>query len=178
MLTSKNPFLTPQSILLTVFLSLASISCAEEPQTRKPPVELAFDGGMVGGKTTFEVKIDEKKEYLLGVAFSLDENAAKAAQVEKILGIPYLAGSGKWIEPGVPAKFNIQIHKQPNNEMVLDSLVDHPKTRPGYKSRTADIAVFPMDVGVYRVTLQYVQGSPALASIPASILFTKAHHGK
>lgn len=178
MLTSKNPFLTLQSILLIVFMSLTSISCAEEHQKQKPPIELVFDGGIVGERIAFEVKIDEKKEYLLGLIFSIDENPAKAAQVKKILGIPYLAGSGKWIEPGVPAKFNIQIHKQPNNEMVLDSLVDHPKTRPGYKSRTADIAIFPMDVGVYRVTLQYVQGSPALASIPAKILFTKAHHGK
>lgn len=176
---SKNWVSTFRIPCFVAIFLLGLTSCAEKSKLQKPPIHLPFDAAQVGSKTTFEVKIVEKNEYLLGVVFSIEKTPGESTRVGKILGMPYQQTStGQWLELGLPASFRVRIYKQPDNEELLNKIVDHPKTRAGHLGRTADIALIPLNEGIYSITLEYLQGAPELAALPAKIVFSEAHHGK
>jgi Domain of unknown function (DUF5625) len=180
MFNSRKVLSTLQIIFLLALTSLGLTSCAGEPKIYKPPLLLPFDPGHVGSKTEFEVKIVEKRNYLLGIRFFIKATPEEAIRVGKVLGASkQIPGSIKFVELGVPATFRVQIYKQPGNQELLNELVDHPKTRVGGIGRTADVVSVDLEPGNYSVKLEYVQGAPELAALlPAEIIFAKSHHGK
>jgi hypothetical protein len=95
-----------------------------------------------------------------------------------ILGSPRKTESGEWIEPGVPAKFRVQIIQNETGKHVLDEIVERPETDAAYMGRAATLATKNLPIGLYTISVEYISGAPELAPLYAQISFARAHHGK
>lgn len=175
------------TLALIFFGFVSSVSAGD---VSKPPIELPFYPQKVGEIYTFDVNIVEQLTYLVGIRFYLilpnkwshffdkDPDPQEAKRFYEILGAPKNIAPGEWIESGVPAKFRVQIIKKESSKIVLDELVNHPKTRAHAYGRTADLVTQGLPEGYYSIRIEYLDGAPELAPLHAKILFTRAHHGK
>ncbi|WP_265287761.1 DUF5625 family protein [Verminephrobacter eiseniae] len=169
---------TLRVMFFMVLASFGLTSCAEESEYGKLPFSLPFDAGRVGSKTDFKINVIEKNKYRLSIVFAIKNIPEESKRIGKILGIPQRIGPAQWIERGVPAQFLVRVYKQPGNDELLNELVNHPKSSAGYVGRWADIVDIRLEPGNYSVTLEYMQGAPELAALPAKIVFARAYHGK
>ncbi|MBB3122326.1 DUF5625 family protein [Pseudoduganella violacea] len=165
-------------LLFAALVLLALGACTGSRAIPRPPLELPSATAQSGQEVLFEIEIIEKDQYLLGIKFLEQNTPGDAARLAQLLGASALDSSGKWIEQGVPASFQVRIRKKNKNEEILNELVDRPKTRAAYGGRVADISRINLEPGVYLVSLQYLRLAPALSAIPGKIFFSKAHHGK
>lgn len=156
----------------------------------KPPIEIPFYAQKVGEIYTFDVEIEQPLTYSVEIYFYLitpnkwfhflekAPDPQKARHFYEILGGAKNIAPGRWVEPGVPAKFKIQIIQKDNNKILLDEVIDHPKTRASAYGRVADIVEKMLPKGAYTIRMQYLDGSPELKSIHTKILFVKLYRGK
>jgi len=155
----------------------------------KPPIELPFHPNKVGGAYAFNADVTEQLTYSVDIRFYIarpnkyshffdKDSPEDAKRLADILGGPRNVAMGEWVEPGVPAKFRVQIIQKTDNKPVLDELVDHPKTSATYAGRYTTLASKNLPIGAYTIRIEYLDGAPELAPLHARILFARAHHGK
>lgn len=173
--------------LVLILLGLGPGASASDAS--KPPIELPFYPQKVGEVYAFDVNIVEQSTYSVDVSFYIKmpskyshlfdkESPEDAKRLFDILGGARKIGPREWIEPGVPAKFRIQIIRKMDGEFVLDELVDHPKTGITYMGRYAVLATKKLPPAQYSIRIEYLEGVSELAPLYAKILFARAHHGK
>ncbi len=180
-----NKFFNLRKILTLVLVSLGLVSNASAGTAMKWP----FDPKNVGQTYTFEVNVVEHHIYSVDLRFFLtvpnkwshflDKKAdpQEAKRFNEVLGMGGFVDH-IWIEPGVPVKLRVQIIQKSDGQVVLDELISRPKTMASGYGRYADLARKSLPVGTYSIRIDYLEGAPELASWPAEILFTRAHHGK
>jgi len=173
-----------------VFIFFGFVSSVSASDVSKPPIELPFYPQKVGEIYSFDVNVVEQLTYLVGIRFYLifpnkwshffdkDPDPQEAKRFYEILGAPKNIAPGEWIEPGVPAKFRVKIIKKENGNIILEELVNHPKTRAHAYGRTADLVTQGLPEGLYSIRIEYLEGAPEIAPLNAKILFARAHHGK
>lgn len=182
------------SFQFTFFFGLIVISgfgsIAKANGLDKPPVDIPFYPQKVGETYSFDVNVIEQLTYSIGVRFYLvlpnkwshfldkDESPEDARHLSEILGGARTTESGEWVEPGVPAKFRVQIVEKSSKAIFLDELISQPKTRATYMGRYAELVTKALPTGIYAIHIEYLYGARDLAPLHAKILFARAHHGK
>jgi len=175
------------------FIALASLGSSSNAATKlephAPPFTLPFDTKKIGQTYTFDVKIAEPLVYAVRLRFYINKPSKYShfldsysleddKRLRTILGGAVLADSGTWIEPGVPAKFLVQINTSADNKPLLSELIDHPKIASMHMGRYTDLVQKKLSAGIYTIRVGYLQGDPELGTLQAEILFARAHHGK
>ncbi len=185
----------PRKCLLAVlgifFMALAAVgftSFAGELKPEVPPFNLPFDTKKIGEVYTFDVKVVDQLTYAVNMRFYITEPNKYSHFFDRELPEDerrlhtILGGGGfinhEWIEAGVPAKFLVQIFQQPENILLIDKIVSHPKTSATYMGRYADLVQKNLPVGIYTIRIAYLEGGAELAPLHAKIQFARAHHGK
>ena len=174
--------------ILPIILSLTFISTSYGKDLNNPPIEIPFSTQNVGQTYNFDVNIKQQQTYGINLNFYLKlpnrwshfldkESPEDARRISDILGSPKLVNH-QWVEPGVPAKFRVQIIQRPANKVVLDQLINTPPTNAAYMGRHAILAEQELPKGTYNIRISYLEGSAALAPLQAKIIFSKAYHGK
>ncbi len=188
MLKLKN-FLYWLKICVLSPLLFGIFTSANASDASKPPVPIPFQPSKVGEVYTFQVNVVEQLTYAVLVYFYLtlpnkwshffdNESPEDEKRLAAMLGGTRKAESGEWVEPGVPAKFRVQIMQSRNQKIVLDELVEQPKTGSSYMGRYATLTTKNLPPDLYTIRVEYVAGAPELAPLHAKILFARAHHGK
>jgi hypothetical protein len=168
---------------------LGSSSGAAESEPLEPPFTLPFDTKKTGEAYTFHVKVIDPLVYAVGLRFYITrpskyshffdrESVEEEKRLHAILGGAVSADSGNWTEPGVPAKFLVQIHALADKKLFLSEVVDHPKIAAMYMGKHTNLVQTKLSPGVYAVRVEYLQGDPKLWPLQADISFARAHHGK
>lgn len=186
---SRNRFPILRALFFIMLTSFGLTLRAGETRFQEPPIDLLFTLNRVGQIYTFDVNITEQLTYSIDVRFHLTlpskwahffdkESPADSIRIHEILGGSRKNELGEWIEPGVPAKFRIQIIQKTSKAVILDELIDRPKTSSTYMGRYATLATKNLPIGAYTIRIDYLEGAPELAPLHATILFARAHHGK
>ncbi|MFY0570089.1 DUF5625 family protein [Archangium lansingense] len=174
-------------LLFLILLGFSPIGRASD--SGSPPIELPFHPQNVGAAYSFDVNVIEEQTYSVFLRFYIKEpnkyfqvfdkeSPEDAKRISAILGGARKTGATEWSEPGVPAKFRVQIIRKTDGGSVLDELVDHPKSSAMYMGRYVSLATKNLPVGSYTVRLEYLEGAAELAPLRAQISFAKSHHGK
>jgi len=172
------------------FLGCSAVTYGEN--IKKIPVVIPFYPGKLGEIYTFDVKITKQLEYSVGVRFYLIEPNKWSYLFDKDIRdvdpqvrrqFYDLMGGARFvnrqsIEPGLPAKFRVQIIQKKDGSMMLDETINHARTSASYLGRTADLVKKTLPPEIYTVRVEYLEGVPELASLIAQFLFVIAHHGK
>lgn len=178
-----------RKIFTLVLIFLGFVSSVSAGDVSNPPIKLPFYPQKVGETYLFDVNVVDQLTYSVDVRFYLTlpnkwshffdkEDPQEAKRLHEILGGAKNIAPGEWIEPGVPAKFRVQIIQKANNKIVLDELINRPETSATYMGRYAVLASKNLPVGTYAIRVEYLEGAPELAPLHAKILFARAHHGK
>ncbi len=182
-------------LLATVFLGLATAFIFfygpdfNRNDPSKPRINLPFDLKKVGETYSFDVNLRGPLTCSLDVKFFIAAPNKWSRLLDKNRGIEEerrfydLLGGSKlinheWIEPGVPAKFRVQFIQKEGNKVILDKIVDHPKTGESYMGRYTILAQDTLQAGTYTIRLDYLEGAPELAPLYAEIRFSRAYTGK
>lgn len=182
--------LNPCAALIVIFLVFCFCQHVNANALSTPPVELPFYPNKVGGTYAFDVNVVEPLTYSVNVRFYLtlpnkwshffDDNPdpQEAKRFYEILGGARNVAPGEWIETGIPAKFRVQIVNKADGNVVVNEIIDHPKTAAIAYGRYASLVKKPLSIGVYSISIEYLEGSAELAHLTAKISFARAHHGK
>jgi hypothetical protein len=81
------------------------------------------------------------------------------------------------VDIGVSAKFWVQIINKMDDQIILNKVVDHPKTVAISAGRTVALVKKNLLEGIYSIRIKYLEGVPELP-LRAQFVFTKAYHAK
>lgn len=175
------------------FLGLISIGCSSDisgEEVRIPPFEVPFYSDKVGLVYTFDVNIIKQLNYSVNIRYYIitpnkwsylldkEPKPQERQNLSEILGFSENLVSGEWIDFGVPAKFRVQILQKINNSIVVDKIVNRPKTNSFFYGRIADLVTQKLPEGLYTIRIEYLEGVPELTPLHATFSIGKAHHGK
>ena len=183
----KLLYLLKNNVLCSLLFGL--VASANAGDASKPPISIPFQLAKIGAVYTFQVHVIEQLTYAINIYFYLtlpnkwphfldNESPEEERRLGIILGGARKTESSKWIEPGVPAKFRVQIIQNETGKHVLDELVERLETNPAYMGRYATLATKNLPIGLYTISVEYIYGAPELAPLYAKISFARAHHGK
>lgn len=173
-------------IAVMAFLISSKVGASDE---KTPPIEVPFYPQKVGSVYIFDVNVVEQLTYAIDVRFYLklpnkwshffdkDLDPQEAKKFYEILGGARLVNH-EWVEPGVPAKFRVQIINKASKKIILNELISRPATSAAYMGRYAVLANANLPIGLYEIRLEYLEGASELWPLYAKIWFARAHHGK
>jgi len=178
---------------------LGFVHDANAEDIKQPPVIVDFYPNKVGNVYTFDLSLETSRTVAITVNFYITlplylskpgrsyflwhffdkESPEEARRLSDLLGSARKIMSGQWVESGVPAKFRVKIFQKTNEKLILDKIVDHPKTLSVYMGRYANLVdKYTLLPGVYTVRIEYLEGAPELAPLYGKILFSRAYTGK
>jgi hypothetical protein len=119
------------------------------------------------------------RSYLFWHFFDKKVSPEESRKLHDILGGARRIAPAQWVEPGVPIKLRVQIIQKLDGKLMLDELVDHPKTNAAYMGRYTNLVEkYLLSPGVYTVRIEYLEGAPELAPLYGKISFSRAYTGK
>ena len=190
MLKSRYWALSLGCIVLMTATSFGLSANTKGAESQIPPFSVPFDTKKIGETYNFTANVTEQLNYAISLEFYIitpnkwshffdkKQDPEESRKLYETLGGARVTESGKWVEPGVPAKFRVQIINANSKEVLLDKLVDHPESGAFAYGRYATLATQNMPKGLYNIRIEYLEGAPELAPLHTEISFARAHHGK
>ncbi len=186
----------------SIFIVLAFItSSCNQPQLNEmksgvlqQPFEIPFDIKKIDVVNEIKFQITQRDRYAVDIQFALSppkkvsffssntitekdkENSKRL--FEMLGGIRRVKGHTGPDDTGVPATIRVQFIRQSDDKVLLNQVVDHPRTWAGSGGRYAPLAEIILDSGFYTIKWEIVQIAPELTSLYTEIFFSKAFHGK
>lgn len=167
--------------LVLFFLGFVDIAHAVEPS--KLPVELAIGPPKAGSTYSFDANIAEQLAYSVNVNFYIREPNKYFSFLDKetpemVERLSKILRADATEDRGIPAKFHVQITRSADGRLIVNEVVNQPKTLATYMGRYAPLVSATLTPGAYRVHFTYLEGAPELSTLRAKITLNRAHHGK
>ena len=176
-------------VILFLFVGLSQGACKGELE--EPPVELRVESLSVGEVYSFKVMTEERRDYAVYIyfyarypntnwLFSRFEKSYIREEREKLLDMfpkrESLGATAAYRE--TRAKFKVKITDLKSDEIILDAVVDRPKSNDSAGGRYSILVEKNMSPGQYKIDVLYLEGDPGLASLRARFVFYDAPRGK
>ncbi|MES2662642.1 MAG: DUF5625 family protein [Pseudomonadota bacterium] len=158
------------------------------------PFKIPFDIKKTGIVNKIKFQIMQRDRYAVDIQFALSPVQKKvgffsshkvtpqeqkdATRLFEILGgIP---GTPRKLvqDNGVPATIRVQFIRQSDQKVLLNQVVDRPRTWPGGGGRNAPLTEIVLDPGFYAIKWEILQIAPELAPLYTQIFFVNDYHGK